>query len=302
MQSIVLTQKLSQDRNPALIYIASLPSPQSRRVMSTALNNIAWIFGVDAAHLDWTALRYQHVMHIRAALLQSSWKPATTNRHLAALRGVLRESWRLGYLSAEEYQKAVDFKNIKAENLPAGRGLEHDELKELLQECDNTTTGIRDAAIIAVLYLSGLRRAEVISLNLGDLDTTGALLVHGKGRKERKVYIVNKGQDYLQRWLELRGTQPGPLFCQTRGGKIIVSPLTSQAVYIMLRRKAEKIGLDPLSPHDLRRSFISDLLDRGADIATVAKLAGHSDIKTTSRYDRRPEAVKRAASELLDLP
>jgi len=78
--------------------------------------------------------------------------------------------------------------------------------------------------------------------------------------------------------------------------------LTSQAIYNMLRKRAEEAGVKSFSPHDLRRSFISHLLDKGADIATISKMAGHANVQTTARYDRRPEEAKRKAAELLHVP
>ncbi len=78
--------------------------------------------------------------------------------------------------------------------------------------------------------------------------------------------------------------------------------LTSQAIYNMLYKRAQQAGIKNFSPHDLRRTFISHLLDAGADIVTVSKMAGHANIQTTARYDRRPEETKRNAAELLRVP
>ena len=78
--------------------------------------------------------------------------------------------------------------------------------------------------------------------------------------------------------------------------------MTEQALYKMLQARAVEAGSQKLSPHDLRRTFVSDLLDASADIATVREMAGHENVNTTARYDRRPEATKRKAAELLHVP
>lgn len=292
------------DENPAAVYLASL-SPRSRRTMGAALTTIARLIISDetAVYLDvpWHGLRFQHTAAIRSQLAEQ-YAAATANRMLSALRGVLRAAWQLGMVTAEQYQLAASVQNVTGETVPAGRHVPVGEIMSLLGTCDQTVTGVRDAAVIALLYAGGLRRAELVALNLADYDgAAGTLRVKGKGNKERLVPVVNGAAAALADWLAIRGDGAGPLFTGS-GNRNSGGRLTSQAVYKMLKERAAAAGIDELSPHDLRRSFVGELLDRGADIVTVQKLAGHANVTTTARYDRRGEQVKRKAAELLHVP
>jgi len=142
--------------------------------------------------------------------------PATIRLYLAALRGVLRECWRLGHTDAETYRRAADIAPVRGETAPRGRALSADEIRALFAVCrrDATPAGRRDAALLAVLYGAGLRRSEASGLDIRDYTVaTGALQVrHGKGDKARLVYLAGAGAAALADWLALRGTRPGPLF------------------------------------------------------------------------------------------
>ena len=304
-------------RHPVLVYLASL-SPGSRRTMKTALEVMAALLTshrCDALSLDWSQIRFQHGAALRAVLAEK-YAPATANKMLAAWRGVLKAAWRLELLSSEDYGRAADVGAVRGETLPRGRALSAGELRSLLSVCQSDIykdgkprpAGVRDGAILGVLYGGGLRRSEVIGLDAGDYDPdSGALIVRrGKGSKARLTYLPSGGMSRLARWLELRAQScplEGPLFHPIhRSGKIFAARLTDQAILALLRRRAVQAGLRPFSPHDLRRTFISDLLDAGADIATVQKLAGHANVQTTARYDRRGEVAKQKAASLLHIP
>ncbi|MCE5309044.1 MAG: tyrosine-type recombinase/integrase [Acidobacteriales bacterium] len=235
------------------------------------------------------------------------YKPATANKMLAALRGVLRECWRLGYMTAEDYHRAVDVHTIKAQTLPRGRALAAGEIAALMRTCieDESAAGTRDAALIALLYGAGLRRSEAVALDLSSYNVeTGELTIRGaKGRKDRLGYATNGSADALADWLRVRDGDPGPLFwAVNKGGKIVPRRMTDQAVLHILHKRGGEAGVAPFSPHDLRRSFISDLLDAGADISTVQQLANHANVQTTVRYDRRGEVAKQRAAKLLHVP
>ena len=289
-EELRVASSLPLDRHPAAVYLAGLASERSRRVTAQALRTItALLTGEDPQRadillLDWGALRYPHTAAIRARLMET-YRPATVNRLLSALRGVLKEAWRLGYMSAEDYQRAVDVRNIKGETLPAGRELAQGELLALVEVCkaDPSPAGIRDAAILGLLYTCGLRRAELVSLDVGDFEPeNGRLSVRaGKGRKQRSVYVQGGARQALLDWLRWC-REAGPLFVPVnKGGNMGNRRMNAQSIYDMLKKRGDQASVKPFSPHDLRRTFVGDMLDRGVDIATVANIAGHAQ----RRYD-----------------
>jgi site-specific recombinase XerD len=203
-------------------------------------------------------------------------------------------------------QRAVDVRSIRGSTLPRGRALRAGELKALFAACaeDSGPSGARDAALLALAYGCGLRRAEIAALDLSDYDPAqGTLRVRGKGNKQREVPATNGAADAINAWIQERGAEPGPLLLPiTRGRRIVPHRLTAQTVYAVARKRAAEAGISAFSPHDLRRSFVSDLLSAGADLSAVQALAGHSNIGTTARYDRRGEVAKRKAAALLHVP
>jgi site-specific recombinase XerD len=298
----------SADRHPAAVYLSRL-APGSRRTMRQALDICAGIITDgrdDARSLRWQDLRYQHTQAIRTDLA-ARYAPATANKMLAALRGVLREAWRLGLVPAEEYHRAADLAGIRGTRPLRGRALSAGELAALFGACarDKRPNGRRDAALLALCYGAGIRRSEATGVDLAHYDrTTGALRIRGKGNKVRDVFLPPSAQQAVAAWLTVRGDEDGPLFYAVdQAGRVRSGRITPQVVAQALAKRAREAALsNSCSPHDLRRTFVSDLLDLGADLATVQKMAGHANVQTTARYDRRGEVAQQQAAHRLHVP
>jgi len=297
-------------RSPVVAYLASLDARNSRSTTRRKLNGIVRLVAPthDVLSFPWAQLRYEHALVIRAQLAAKyADAPATTNGHLRALRGVLRASWRLGLIDAETLHRAADaLKDVRGERLPAGRMLQAGEVRTMFESCaaDSSASSSLDAAVLALLLGCGLRRDEAVNLDLADYNAeTGELRVQGKGNKQRLVHVVNGSAKALAAWLRVRGSDAGPLICPVnRWGRVELRRVTAQALYARLAARAARAGVGTFSPHDLRRTFVSSLLDNGADVAAVQRLAGHANVQTTMRYDRRGEQAKRRAAELLHVP
>ncbi|HEY4690311.1 MAG TPA: tyrosine-type recombinase/integrase [Anaerolineae bacterium] len=307
--ALAMARDYPLDRNPAAVYLSSL-SRTGRATMRSSLDIAAELLTRgrvrNALMLDWPALRFQHVAALRAKLIER-YSPATVNKLLAAVRGVMKAAWLLGYIDAETYQHVKSVKGVAGHALLAGRALKPAEIDALIRACaaDASPAGARDGALIVLLRAGGLRRAEICALKVSDFDGVNkTLVVRGKGNKQRELPANANIVAALEDWLLARGAAVGPLFCPVnKSGRVNVRQrLTPQSIYNALAKRAQQARLKHLSPHDFRRTFVSDLLDAGADISTVQKLAGHASVTTTQKYDRRGEAAKRKAVELLNVP
>jgi integrase len=315
MALIPARRQTPPDRHPALVYLASL-APGSRPAMKGSLQVIAELLTSGRCTwetMPWHLLRVQHTQALRANLA-GRYAASTANKMLAALRGVLRSAWELGQIDTDAYQRAGSVRAVRGETVPRGRSISEGELRALFESCrrDHSPIGARDAALLGVLYGSGLRRAEAAALDVSDYDPeAGSLRVRtGKGNKERICYTAAGERHLLEVWLRARAeagvpSNAGPLFLpMVKGGKIRLPlrHLDSRSILDIAQKRARHAGVKHLTPHDFRRTMIGDLLDAGADIATVQRLAGHSQVTTTARYDRRGEVAKARAAELLHIP
>jgi len=293
-------------RDPVAAYLRTL-APSGRATVSRRLVAVARELGLPPEEVPWHAIDYDVAATLVERMRVRGLAPATVQLTLAALRGVAKHAVRLGLADPATLAGLRDVKGPRNDVLPAGRAATGGELAALLAGCmrDATPIGARDGALLAVAYGAGLRRAEVVALDTADWDRDRAELRvrHGKGGRQRLVYLAAGAVAALDDWLLVRGDWPGPLFVAvTKGGRIGRSALNPQTVYDLLERRTAAAGVDHLSPHDLRRTYAGDLLDAGADLSVTQQLLGHASPVTTARYDRRGEGAKRRAAELLHVP
>ena len=299
-------RELRPEENPVAVYLASL-ARDSRPAMLSGLKVIAGMVDAkaDVWTLPWHELRFKHTQALRAVLVER-FAPRTVNRMLSSLRGVLKAAWKLEQLSTDHYMRAIDLKHVKTHGLPpAGRVVEGLEVGKLLRAAAACPVpmNLRNQALLVVMYAGGIRRQEVSSLDVADYnEADGALTIRsGKRGKYRVTYIPDGYRAWLAPWLAFqRERKCEPLFVRwDRDAGPSMERLGRVGVDRVLQAIAEAAGVEDVTPHDLRRSFATDLLDAGADLLMVQQLMGHSDVKTTSIYDRRGEAGKRKAIERL---
>jgi integrase/recombinase XerD len=173
--------------------------------------------------------------------------------------------------------------------------LTEEEIDRLFAMPDVTTDeGLRDRAMLELMYAAGLRVSELVTLKQAEVDVhAGVVNCHGKGSKERRVPIGKSAIGWLQQYTKAKaayGRSPYPNLFLHRG-----KPLTRQLAWTMIKTYAEKIGLENVSPHTLRHSFATHLLQHGADSRSVQALLGHSDISTTQIYTHITDQHLRAA-------
>lgn len=233
-----------------------------------------------------------------SGLHASGYAKTTIARRLASLRSFFRFGQREGWSKANP---AKPLRNPrKSRSLP--HFLSSAELGRLLSAPPaDQTSGLRDRAILEVLYSAGLRVSELVGLNEGDLDLTGGIVrVRGKGKRERLAPIGSFAAQALKAWLAKRRLSPkepsgpaAPIFVNRLGRR-----LTTRSVGRMLEKYLAVTGLDRrTTPHTLRHSFATHLLDGGADIRSVQELLGHKSLVTTQIYTHVSTAHLRAAYE-----
>ncbi len=232
-----------------------------------------------------------------ASLHESSLAKSTIARRLASLRSFFRFGQRDGWAQGNP---ARPLRNPRR-NRPLPHFLSSDDVGRLLDAPRGKgALPARDRAILETLYSAGLRVSELVGLNDSDLDLNAGLVrVRGKGRRERMAPVGSFAAKALREWIAKRGQVRAdaaghmPLFVNRFGTR-----LTTRSVGRMLEKYLRISGLDRrTSPHTLRHSFATHLLDRGADIRSVQELLGHKSLLTTQIYTHVSTATLRAAYE-----
>jgi len=218
----------------------------------------------------------------------------SASRKLSAVKSFFRWLARRGIIKSSRIESVRSPKVVR--KLPSFLSIE--EIERLL-DAPNTETnaGARDSAILEVMYSTGMRVGELASLDVGQIDFNSAcVIVEGKGRKERMLPIGSQALAAIRRYLDFPSVlkkhgKTSPLFLNRFGGR-----LTERSIGRMLDKYINKVGLDrTISPHTLRHSFATHLLDRGADLRSVQELLGHASLTTTQVYTHiTPERLKRA--------
>ena len=239
----------------------------------------------------WLAARKRRTFPEEFGTIQSFLKeqnatkaPASVSRMISALRKFYRFLLREGAISADPMTKIDTPK--RAQHLPAT--LSSQEVDALMAKPDtDKPLGLRDRAIFELMYATGLRVSEVVDLRLDQLHLAMNLLqVTGKGDKDRLVPISPQATQWVDRYLQearpklLKRVQPKNVFVNFHGG-----PMTRQGIWKNLKAYIASIGIEKdVTPHTLRHSFATRLLENGADLRVVQELLGHSDISTTQIY------------------
>lgn len=221
-----------------------------------------------------------------AGLREAGLAPSTVARAFATLRSYHR------FLVLEGYRDDDPTATVDAPSRPAAlpKALTVAEVAHMLETPPDTSLGIRDRAILEMLYATGCRVTELVSIDLHDLDfETRTVMLTGKGDKQRLVPVGSFAIEAVERWLPKRldlrvpARDSGALFLTARGNR-----LSRQSVWRLVRNHGEAAGIDRdrLSPHVLRHSAATHMVEGGADLRTVQELLGHASLSTTQIYTR----------------
>ena len=233
--------------------------------------------------LDLRRVDHLAVRSYLAHLARKKLSRASMARHLSALRSFFKYLMREGVVDVNPARTVATPKREK--HLPAV--LQTSDVAVLLEQPDDSALGIRDRAWLELLYASGLRISELVAIDVEDLELRSRLVkVHGKGSKERIVPFGSKAQEALKAYLATRTDDNSAVFVNYRGERI-----TTRSIRRLFDRYVRAASLRAgVSPHTLRHSFATHLLNAGADLRGIQELLGHASLSTTQKYTHLNDA------------
>lgn len=287
--------------SPVYLYIAGQKSKQSRTMVRSRLKGIALLYGeIELDKVPWTKMTHKDALYIAHELSRPFYdedgtrferRPTTIRGYMDAFRGACKQYWLANELSHENYLK---IKEVKIKIGKRVKTFERYDKQTVLSWCqaldDNTFKGTRDATMIALLYGSGIRRAELAHLKIENIFfQKKRLRVLGKGDKERVVPVIPWAFEYLVRWIEeKRGDNDGYVFSKIEQNETTYDdkPLSPGSVSYLLTNAFKKLNLvNPPSPHAFRHNFATKVKETSNnDIKMVQKLLGHEHLSTTLGY------------------
>lgn len=297
--------------HPAAMYLATL-SPGSWRSTVSVLNRMAGMLGyADVWSCPWHQLRFNTVLTLRAALVARGFAPETVKRMRAALLGTLKMAVKLKLMEPSDLA-AIEFERVRGttEKRASKRELTRPELLRMMRAClaaRDRKIGQRDLAILALMLGNGVRRAGVAGAKLKHYDRrTRTLQVKGKGNVFYAAALEPGVVLALEAWLTVRGEAAGPLFSAAgrrgRLGREASAPLTPEAIYHMVLRRAEQAGVQDVTPHTFRYTCATRLLKGGVAEVLVQRVLAHSHLATTQTYFCLDDGDVRSAAEGVPIP
>jgi integrase/recombinase XerD len=307
----MLAYKKTVYKNPAEVYLNSLDSGVSRRNCKFALDNLCQRLGAkNSALFNWSNVNYTTLLHLKRILSDDKLSPTSVNHYLTLFKGACLNAWRLDMIDTDTYMRIKDVKRLKGRTVPKGRTLSIQEIRSLINNQHGTSNEIalRDSAIIATCYGGGLRRSELTSLKTNRYHD-GALTVTGKGNIQNIVYLPDFAKFLLNAWREKLNknaafseekTESLPIFPHVKSsGFISTKPLSPRTIGDIIERRRIACKVAPFTPHDLRRTYATNLIEQGVDLFTVQKMMRHAGIETTRIYDMRAANVQAGAIKKL---
>jgi integrase len=297
-------------------WLCGYPSAESRRSMESSLRAIVRAARdlkrdefVNIMDFGWEYLDHLDIFEAIAQRLTERYGRQHASKYVIAMRALLKSLARsdlVNYGAAQRVLSGTKVRQTRSEFGPLS--FSTDDVWRVLRQCKNDPNqvkGLRDLCLISMTASTGARRSEIVRVELTDVNFKEmVVLLSVKGGGTRYAALHHSTKDHLDLWLEVRGEEAGPLFpALRRGGHLGAAHVSDFQFWKLLGQRCERAGIDAvIAPHDLRRWFVSSLLDARFDVFQVARAVGHARVETTFRYDRRSQDRLREVVDSLNLP